>query len=360
MNILESHLSEEQKEVAGLVKDIQCSLPASASAKTDALLEVLLESGIWSIGMDENIGGGGADFELRIAALLQLATTHADVAWAVAQAHAVADILAGHSEFAALAASVADGSASVFLADQDSESVSLFLKDGRITGSLSRIDLAQDASAVPAHIVILTGIDTALVLPPEALQEVHTVERTGFSGLYSVRATVNIRFDMATQLIESTANNQVRCTLAQAGAAIAAGISQSAVAQSHEYAQNRVQFGAPLINIPMVRAVLSSQQAEADTSVAVILGQPNVPLEFAAAALEGNCQRALSVTASALQSHGGYGYLKEFDIEHLVRDAVSLRAASSVLSLTRRVAETREGAFAGKDIAFFAKEEVAV
>ena len=36
------------------------------------------------------------------------------------------------------------------------------------------------------------------------------------------------------------------------------------------------------------------------------------------------------MTAAALQSHGGYGYLTEYPVERMLRDAVSLRAACGV------------------------------
>jgi alkylation response protein AidB-like acyl-CoA dehydrogenase len=38
--------------------------------------------------------------------------------------------------------------------------------------------------------------------------------------------------------------------------------------------------------------------------------------------------RAVGVTLDAVQLHGGYGYLREYGVEGLARDAVSLRAAA--------------------------------
>jgi alkylation response protein AidB-like acyl-CoA dehydrogenase len=36
------------------------------------------------------------------------------------------------------------------------------------------------------------------------------------------------------------------------------------------------------------------------------------------------------VAAKALQVHGGYGYTQDFAVERLLRDAISLRAATGV------------------------------
>ncbi|MET0885541.1 MAG: acyl-CoA dehydrogenase family protein, partial [Mycetocola sp.] len=41
------------------------------------------------------------------------------------------------------------------------------------------------------------------------------------------------------------------------------------------------------------------------------------------------CDAAIDVASAALQVHGGYGYLKEYSPERLLRDAVSLRGASA-------------------------------
>lgn len=58
----------------------------------------------------------------------------------------------------------------------------------------------------------------------------------------------------------------------------------------------------------------------------------------AASILRDNCERAISVAADSLLSHGGYGYLLEYDVERMVRDAVSLRAATGAYAAFRRSA----------------------
>ena len=129
-----------------------------------------------------------------------------------------------------------------------------------------------------------------------------------------------------------------------------------AASQAEDYARTRVQFGAPLVRIPMVRASLAAQAGAAATSIAEVLQADGESGTRAAAALRGNCERAISVCAAALQSHGGYGYLREFGVEGLLRDAVSLRAAAGVLAATRRAATAWAPADGAEAIPFFAQE----
>lgn len=358
MSGFEDQLSEEQKEVVGLVKAIQPSLPTDHQAKASEFLDLIVESGIWSIGMAEELGGGGAEFDLRLAALLQLATTHPACAWAVAQAHAGSGVLSAGEQFAHLAKDIVDGTVAVCLVDQGSESVNLRVESGRLVGTLDRLDTVADPLQQAPYVIVLAGAAEALVIQPEALTNLQLVERTGFNALYSFRSAVDTPFDAASQVIGSVDNARTRTQLARQSAVIAAGIAHAAAGQSAEYAKNRVQFGASLMEIPMVRATSAAQQADAGTSLDAALASGPDTFVRAVSALDGNCERALSVTASALQSHGGYGFLKDFDIERLVRDALSLRAASGTLSLVRRVADNYQQSQEGHDVAFFAREVI--
>jgi alkylation response protein AidB-like acyl-CoA dehydrogenase len=123
----------------------------------------------------------------------------------------------------------------------------------------------------------------------------------------------------------------VLARLRQAGAAIAAGIALQAAERSRDYAQARVQFGAPLTELPTVREALFRQAQQATDALTLAVAEQAAPLR-AAAVLAGNCERAIDTSAAAVQSHGGYGYLAEYGVERLLRDAVSLRAATGAVA----------------------------
>jgi alkylation response protein AidB-like acyl-CoA dehydrogenase len=131
----------------------------------------------------------------------------------------------------------------------------------------------------------------------------------------------------------------IRAGLHLGGAAVAAGLAVFAAEAAAAYSGERVQFGGPLTNLPTVRRSLAEQQVAAAASLdaAIMLYVPDP--DRAAGILRDNCERAISVTSDALLAHGGYGYLQEYDVERMVRDAVSLRAATGAFAAFRRAAD---------------------
>ena len=131
----------------------------------------------------------------------------------------------------------------------------------------------------------------------------------------------------------------IRARLQMGGAAVAAGLALAAAKAATSYSAERVQFGAPISALPTVRQSLARQNAAAMAALADALPDAVPGPARAAALLRENCERALSVTADALLSHGGYGYLHEYGVERLVRDAVSLRAATGARAAFSRSAD---------------------
>jgi alkylation response protein AidB-like acyl-CoA dehydrogenase len=121
----------------------------------------------------------------------------------------------------------------------------------------------------------------------------------------------------------------VRSSLLAGLAAVAAGIAGAAVDAASAYAAQRHQFGGPLAALPVIRASLTDQvQRTAALTHAVFAGAPGSLGAIAVARLA--CDVALEVADAALQVHGGYGYLREYRIERLLRDALSLRASVDI------------------------------
>lgn len=336
MSWTDTHLSDDQREIVDLVESAQTagidddrtgeySASDEDSARIRAACRILADAGIWSIGMAEDIGGGGAPLELRLTALVALGARHAALAWGCAQAHAAAEVLAGQAGFDDVREGIVDARTPVCVIDRAADHVRLEFTAGRVTGTLERLDPAGE----DPYIVVLDG-DAAWIIPPGALSAVTSLARTGMQGALTVAATVDGRCDSATARVTGILVGEVRARLHLAGAAIAAGIALDAAERARSYSHSRVQFGALLTELPTVRLALAQQVERAAESLAVLFAGTS-PVH-AAGALAGNCDRAIDVASSAIQSHGGYGYLQEYEVERLLRDAVSLRAATGSLA----------------------------
>ena len=107
----------------------------------------------------------------------------------------------------------------------------------------------------------------------------------------------------------------------------AVGLAQSALDEAIEYAGEREQFGKPIAEIQTIRHKLA--EMETRTQAARLLareaarrddaGEP--PEKFAAMAKYFASEAATFVTNEAVQIHGGYGYVTDYDVERLYRDA---------------------------------------
>ncbi|WP_099021855.1 acyl-CoA dehydrogenase family protein [Mycolicibacterium palauense] len=110
-------------------------------------------------------------------------------------------------------------------------------------------------------------------------------------------------------------------------AACSLGGAQFAYDQAAAYVRDRVAFGGALLDEPTIRFTLADMATALETS--------RMMLWRAAAALDANApdkvelcamaklhvtEACFEVADQALQLHGGYGYLKEYGMEKVVRD----------------------------------------
>jgi alkylation response protein AidB-like acyl-CoA dehydrogenase len=109
--------------------------------------------------------------------------------------------------------------------------------------------------------------------------------------------------------------------------AMALGIAQGALDASIAYAKERKQFGRPICKFGAIQNMLADMATEVeasrllvyDVSLAKDQGE-NIIKEAAMAKLLAS-EAAMRVTRTAIQIHGGYGYMKEYDVERFFRDA---------------------------------------
>lgn len=110
-------------------------------------------------------------------------------------------------------------------------------------------------------------------------------------------------------------------------AVISTGLIEEALALSLNYAKEREQFGHPIATFQLIQAKLADMYTDLEAARQISYralwlaqGGRRVSKEAAAAVLFAG--RAASRAANeALQIHGGWGYLTEFEVERLWRDA---------------------------------------
>ena len=110
-------------------------------------------------------------------------------------------------------------------------------------------------------------------------------------------------------------------------AAQAVGISEAAIDASVEYSKQRTQFGKPISAIQGVQWYLADMATRTEAARLLVLQAAdmrsrgeNVTKEAAMAKYFAS-ENAVFVTDRALQIHGGYGYMKDYPIERMYRDA---------------------------------------
>ncbi|HUR00941.1 MAG TPA: acyl-CoA dehydrogenase family protein [Nonomuraea sp.] len=111
-------------------------------------------------------------------------------------------------------------------------------------------------------------------------------------------------------------------------AAQAVGIAQGALDVAATYATERVQFGRPIGEFQMVGAMLADMDAATESARAVLYracaeidsGSPAASRWAALCKLVAG-DAAMRVTTDAVQVLGGYGYVSDYPVERMMRDA---------------------------------------
>lgn len=112
---------------------------------------------------------------------------------------------------------------------------------------------------------------------------------------------------------------------------IAAGLAQRAMEEAIAYGKERVQFGKPILKNQAMQFKIADMAIKIETArqmVAHALTLQEKGLPFAKEAAIAKCYAsdiAMEVTTEAVQVFGGYGYIKEYPVEKLMRDAKILQ-----------------------------------
>ncbi|MGD0794133.1 MAG: acyl-CoA dehydrogenase family protein [Dehalococcoidales bacterium] len=112
----------------------------------------------------------------------------------------------------------------------------------------------------------------------------------------------------------------------------AVGLAQGALEAAVDYAQERIQFNQPIITQPVVQQMLADMAIQTEAARALVYaaaryvdsGARNVTEESAMAKVFAS-DAAMKVTVDAVQICGGAGYMRDYPVEKMMRDAKILQ-----------------------------------
>ena len=124
---------------------------------------------------------------------------------------------------------------------------------------------------------------------------------------------------------------------------LAVGIAQAAFEFAAEYSKERVQFGVPIAMHQAVAFMIADMATEIEASrllvwqSAVLLDQGKRNTLAASHAKRFAADTAMKVTVDAVQVYGGYGFIKEYPVEKLMRDAKIMQLYEGTSQIQRLV-----------------------
>jgi acyl-CoA dehydrogenase len=126
-------------------------------------------------------------------------------------------------------------------------------------------------------------------------------------------------------------------------AGLAVGISQAAFEFACEYSKERVQFGVPIAMHQAVAFMIADMATKIEASrllvwqSASLLDQGKRNTLAASHAKRFSADSAMEVTVDAVQVYGGYGFIKEYPVEKLMRDAKIMQLYEGTSQIQRLV-----------------------
>ena len=177
------------------------------------------------------------------------------------------------------------------------------------------------------------GISTFIV--PKNLDGISLGKKEDKLGIRS-SDTCEIHFDNCRVPVENLVNNEgegfrIALTTLDGGrigiASQALGIAQAALDKSISYAKERKQFGSSISDFGAIQEKISAMGTNIEASRhliynAALLKDLKKPFtKEAAMAKSFSSQTAMDAATDCVQIFGGYGYMQEYGVERLMRDA---------------------------------------
>lgn len=346
--------TEDQQLVVQGVAAVAKSLRATAGHRDgeggpdDAALAALRKLGAFGLLSPEVVGGLGADATTWTLTLAELAFADAGLALAVAEHGLAARALAAGGDLprAKLAAQGRELGCLCLNGprahlDDDAPGVTAIVAGDAwsLTGATDWAALAQRADfaavrAQPDGGLFVAGLAAAGVARAGIERQLGLRAAAGGTLQFDATPATRLTIDAAAQVRE------LQAWLALSVAAIAVGVARGAAVAAGRYAEERVQFGAPISRLQPIQWHVANSALDIDAA-ALLVGRAAALVDhdagagkpLAAATLAAIWQSktaagtaATQVSDRAIQVHGGYGYTRDFPVERAYRDAALLQA----------------------------------
>jgi acyl-CoA dehydrogenase len=126
-------------------------------------------------------------------------------------------------------------------------------------------------------------------------------------------------------------------------AAMAVGIARAAFEFATEYSKERVQFGVPIAMHQAIQFMIADMATKVEAArllvwnSAVLLDQGVRNSKVSSMAKRFAADSAMEITVDAVQVYGGYGFIKEYPVEKLMRDAKIMQLYEGTSQIQRLV-----------------------
>jgi acyl-CoA dehydrogenase len=126
-------------------------------------------------------------------------------------------------------------------------------------------------------------------------------------------------------------------------AAMATGIAQAAFEFARDYSKERVQFGVPIAMHQAIQFMIADMATKVEASrlltwksgALLDAGERNTLASSHAKRF--SADSAMEITVDAVQVYGGYGFIKEYPVEKLMRDAKIMQLYEGTSQIQRLV-----------------------
>jgi butyryl-CoA dehydrogenase len=109
--------------------------------------------------------------------------------------------------------------------------------------------------------------------------------------------------------------------------AMAVGIAQGCLDQSVKYTKQRVQFGKPISELQAIQVIIADMATQVEAArqllyhAAALEDAGRSFVKEAAMAKLFASRAAVKAGLDSIQVHGGYGYMRDYPVERMMRDA---------------------------------------
>jgi acyl-CoA dehydrogenase len=132
------------------------------------------------------------------------------------------------------------------------------------------------------------------------------------------------------------------CSRPEIGA-IAAGVSQRALDECLKYSRQRSAFGQPIASFQAIQFMMADMAVSIEAmrllthKAAWLVDRGEMPNPVSSFSKLFGSEACMKITIDAVQIFGGYGYMKEYPVEKLMRDAKLLQIYEGTSQIQRVV-----------------------